>query len=447
MKKRVVFKYIFLFVFFFIAQVFLFNIQRGDSYVNFGFSYALLRREVPYVDFNMVIPPFSPWLYSIFLLFHSSILCLYIGQSLLLTILFYFLFRQFSQKAWIFFLILSIPYPIAMTSILFPGYNFLLFFLLVLIIYCEREHKSDYLIGFLLGLSFLTKQTVGGVLFLVSIYYLFFDYKKFFKRVLGFTVPVLCCLILLLVQGNLLEFLDLCFFGLFDFGHNNLSIDWFYFILLVISLLILIIRIIRNYQDITNYYVLLFASCVYPIIDFYHVSLFLALLFLLILYDLNIKREISAYCITISLFLGLIWLGVEKVYFSDLKIVNYPNFELSMVSYQYYSTVKELEQYLNTLDNKVVYLLRGNENYFFKIKDNLDITYFDLPNYGNYGYYGTTKIVSRLKKIKNSYIVVDLDAYTSKSSSQQYIKELAEYVITHGKKMRIIGSYGIYYLS
>ena len=169
MKKRVVFKYIFLFVFFFIAQVFLFNIQRGDSYVNFGFSYALLRREVPYVDFNMVIPPFSPWLYSIFLLFHSSILCLYIGQSLLLTILFYFLFKQFSQKAWIFFLILSIPYPIAMTSILFPGYNFLLFFLLVLIIYCEREHKSDYLIGFLLGLSFLTKQTVGGVLFLVSI--------------------------------------------------------------------------------------------------------------------------------------------------------------------------------------------------------------------------------------------------------------------------------------
>lgn len=445
--KKIVFKYMFLFVFFFLAQVFLFNIQRGDSYVNFGFSYAILRGEVPYVDFNMVIPPFSPWFYSIFLFFRSSILCFYAGQALLLTILFYFLFRQCSQKAWIFFLVLSIPYPVAMTSILFPGYNFLLFFLLVLIIYCERKNQSDYLIGFLLGLSFLTKQTVGGILFLASIYYLFFDCRKFFKRILGFIVPVLFCLILFLVQGSLLEFLDLCFFGLFDFGHNNLSIDWFYFILLVISLLILIIRIIRNYKDISNYYVLLFSSCVYPIIDFYHVSLFLAAFILLILYDLNIKQKISIYCIILSLFLSFVWLGVEKLYLLDLTIINYPNFELSMVSRQYSSTVKKLEQYLKTLDGDIVYLLRGNENYFFKIKNNLDITYFDLPNYGNYGYNGTAKIISRLKDLKNSYIVIDLDAYISKSSSQQYIKEAADYVIKHGKKMQTIGSYEVYYLS
>ena len=444
MNQKTVVKYIFLFVFFFFAQVFLFNVQRGDSYVNFGFSYALSRGEIPYLDFNMVIPPFAPWLYSLFLVFKPSILCFYAGQALLLTILFYFLFRQLSQKAWIFFLVLSIPYPVAMTSILFPGYNFLLLFLLVLILYCEKENKSDYLIGVLLGLSFLTKQTVGGILFLVSIYYLFVDYKKFFKRILGFIIPVGFCVFLFFLQGNLFQFLDLCFLGLFDFGYNNLSIDWFYFTLLVISLLILVIRIIRCYKDISNYYVLLFASCVYPIVDFYHVSLFLAAFILLLLYDLKIKQNISIYCIILSLFFGVAWLVVEKLYFTDLKIVHYPNFEFSMVSEQYASTVEKLERYLNTLDGDIIYLLRGNENYFFKIKNNLDITYFDLPNYGNYGYQGISNIISRLKEIKCGYIVIDLDAYISKDNSQQYIKEAVDYVMQRGKKVQTIGVYEVY---
>ena len=57
-------KYLFLLIYFFYCLVLAYNLIRGDSYVNFGFSYAITRGEVPYVDFNLVIPPLAPWLYS-----------------------------------------------------------------------------------------------------------------------------------------------------------------------------------------------------------------------------------------------------------------------------------------------------------------------------------------------------------------------------------------------
>ena len=129
-KKRTFFKYLFLFLYFFYALVLAYNLIRGDSYVNFGFSYAITRGEVPYVDFNLVIPPLAPWLYSILLFFRSSILVFYLEQALLLTLFFAVVFRLIGNKSWIYFILLSIPYPIAMVSVLFPGYNFLLLFFL-----------------------------------------------------------------------------------------------------------------------------------------------------------------------------------------------------------------------------------------------------------------------------------------------------------------------------
>ena len=59
-----------------------------DTYNNYGFSYALTMGQIPYVDFNLVIPLFSTFLYSIGLFINHSILIFYIEQALLLTVLF-----------------------------------------------------------------------------------------------------------------------------------------------------------------------------------------------------------------------------------------------------------------------------------------------------------------------------------------------------------------------
>lgn len=444
-KKRSWILYVGLFLYFFWCLVVAYNLSRGDTYVNFGFSYALSRGEIPYVDFNMVIPPVGPLLYSAFLIFSNSILCFYAGQALLLTIFFHFIRKLLDKKTWLYFVILAIPFPLAMVSILFPGYNFLLLFLLILILYCEKKQKSDLVIGILLGLAFMTKQTVGGLLIIPTVYYLFVDYHKVLKRIGGFLIPTGIICAILLVCGSFFEFVDLCFLGLFDFGHSNLYVDYFYLFVFLLCFVFLLIRIIKQPKRLDNYYVLLFSSCIFPIIDYYHVSLFLGAFFLLILQDISIKREVGKYCGLFAVSLTIIWFVVQTMYFKELKVVHYPNFEFSLVSANYDRVVQKLNHFVKQQDEDVVYFLRGSENYFYKIQHNLDITYFDLPNYGNYGYHGTAKLVKRIQKLEpGTLVVIDQECYQSKNPTQQYMKEAVSYIKEHASEVQRIGNYIIY---
>ena len=122
--------------------------------------------------------------------------------------------------------------------------------------------------------------------------------------------------------------IDLCFLGLFDFGHSNFYYDTFYLICLILAFLVIVYRIIKKPKDITNYYLLLFMSCSFPLIDYYHVSLFLALFFLIIFSDLKIGKDLTKYALTFILVLGLVWTFVQIQYINNFKIVNYKNLEL-----------------------------------------------------------------------------------------------------------------------
>ena len=443
-KVKNIVKYVSIFIYSFLCLLFIYTLSRGDSYVNYGFSYAISRGEVPYVDFNLVILPFAPFLYAIFLLFSKSIICYYLGQSLLLTFFSYFVFKLLDKKAFCYFAVLLMPFPIAMASVIFPGYNFLLLLLTVIVIYLEREGKSDYLIGILLGCLFLTKQTVGGLLCLASVYYLFKDWKKVLKRVLGFFIPVLVCFLYLVLSGGLASVIDLCFLGLFDFGHSNFYYDRFYLGCLVVAFLVVVYRIFKRPKDIDNYYLLLFMSCSFPLIDYYHVSLFLALFFLVIFSDLKINVNLEKQAIIFILALGFIWSFLEIKCMDNLKIVNYKNLELSIFSSKYIDNVEKLDNYLEDEKREVIYFLRGSENYFYKIKSNSSITYFDLPNYGNYGFNGTEKIINRLKELDDVLIVIDKECYLDDNSSQQYLKEAVTYIIKNYKLEKRIGNYEVY---
>lgn len=443
---KVLIKYSLIFIYCFFAIVFFYTVLRGDLYVNYGFSYAISMGEVPYVDFNLVILPFAPFLYSIFLVFSKSIIFYYLGQAFLLTLFSYFIFKILKNKAWLYFVILLLPVPMTMASVLFPGYNFLLLFLTVIIIYLEKNNGSDYLIGILLGCLFLTKQTVGGLLCLASIYYLFSDYKKVLKRVGGFLIPVLICVLYLLFSHSLYNCFDLCFLGLFDFGHNNFYYDKYCLICFILAFIVLVFRIIKKPKDITNYYLLLFSSCVYPLIEYYHVSLFLALFFLVLLDDLNFSRDVSKHSIVFILVISFVWTFSEFYYFNDAKIVNYHNLELSIFSSRYIESVDKLDRYLEKEEKNVIYFLRGSENYFYKIRNDSFITYFDLPNYGNYGYNGTKKIIGKLDNLSDVFVVVDESLKNDSNEAQQFIKEGMDLIVKKGELVKKIDNYLIYYI-
>lgn len=111
-RIKLVLKYLFFFTYFFLCIQFIFTEYSLDTYNNYAFSYALTMGQIPYVDFNLVVPLFSPFLYSIGLFINHSILIFYIEQAILLTTVFLMIEKMIGKKAYLFILIMLLPYPI-----------------------------------------------------------------------------------------------------------------------------------------------------------------------------------------------------------------------------------------------------------------------------------------------------------------------------------------------
>ena len=436
-KNRI--KYILLFIFFFGCLILFFSMNRGDCYINYGFSYAIAKGEIPYKDFNVILPPLSMYLYSILLFIYNIIIIIYLEQALLLTILMYFIFELLKKKGYIFLLVLTIFFPIAFSTILFPSYNFLLILELIILIYLEKNKKSDYLIGLLLGLMFCTKHTIGIIMFIPTIYYLFKDRKIFIKRLLGYLIPIFILLIYLLITNTLYKFIDLCFLGLFSFGNHNVEIDPYYLTLLIIGIIINIYYIFKDKKNITNYYILAFSTIAIPLAEFYHVSLYLLALSYLIINNINVKDK---YINPIKIFIVLnAFLGTLTtfLFLGDTKINNYKHLKGIIERENYLQTIDQINEYLD--NKKVIYLARGSENYYFKIINEKKLDYYDLTNYGNYGYNGEQKLLNKLKKEKDTYYLLD----ETVKIDNQYIQEIYEYITTHSELKKKFKNYHIYY--
>ena len=443
MKKY--YKYILLLIYFFISLIFIFTLSRGDTFVNYGFSYAISKGEIPYNDFNMVITPLAPILYSVGLIFFNNIITIYLEQAILLTILFYCLNKLIDKKSILMLLSITIPFPIAFVSIIYPGYNYLLLLLMFIFIYYFKHSKNNYILGIILGLIFCTKQTIGLVLFIPTIYYLFKDRIKFLKIFIGYLIPIFILFIYLIITNSLDNFINLCFLGLIDFNNSNNSIDKFYLILFILGIIYIIYRIIKDKNNILLYYKLLFGVVVLPIIDYYHVSLFLILVIYSIIEDIKFNDKYYKYVVWFILSINIIWGYVSYNYFNIFNITNYNHFYLVINNKKYNDNSKELLKYTGQLDKRVIYFMRGSENYFYKIINNKKIDYFDLPNYGNYGYNGINTMKNKIDSLNNVYFVLDRQLIKNHDTNQQYIKELGQYVIANSIKKKSIGIYDIYY--
>ena len=164
MKKKnckEILKYVVMFLLFFLCLQFFYNCFQGDQIYNFGFSYAISKGEVPYRDFNMIITPFGAFFYFIPFIFGKHLLIFNFFQAFMLCLMFYYLFKLYGQKTWILFVLLFFPYPIPFPTLMFQGYNFLLLFGLILLIYLEKENANDYLIGFIIGLVLFSSKQNG----------------------------------------------------------------------------------------------------------------------------------------------------------------------------------------------------------------------------------------------------------------------------------------------
>lgn len=159
-KKIIKNNYQYLLFFFFSLFIVLFVIYNElsfDATWEFGMSHAIRNGLLPYKDINTVVPPFFIYLFSIGLFIKDSFATFLIEFCIAYTIMYYFLRKMLNNN--------SILIIISMSLFLFngfiPSYNTMSLVLMVILLYLEKENKSDKLIGFILGLLILTKHTIG----------------------------------------------------------------------------------------------------------------------------------------------------------------------------------------------------------------------------------------------------------------------------------------------
>lgn len=425
---------IFLFLLFLLFNLILFPTNLDEIW-NYGFSHNLYSGLIPYKDFNMVITPFYPFIMSLgFHIFGSSMLVFHVEHAIILICLCVLLFLLIDKKAW--FIVALMLFPV---NVSFPSYNIFLYFLLVLIIYLEKEKKSDYLIGFLLGLCVLTKHSVGLCLLLPSLYYIK-DLKKVGRRFLGFIVPLFVFIIYLIITKSMIPFIDLCILGLFDFASENGKAFNIYFLLFIIMIGITMYFIVKDRKNLVNYYVLAFYSIMIPLFDIYHFMV--AFLAFLILILSKVKKDIikpGLFGISIILFSAVLLMDSRF----KSKII-YPNnikhFEYRFIDYDSILFTNKVNDYIKKNSDREFVFLNSN-GYYFRLINDMKISYIDLINAGNFGYNGSDKLLKEIKKRKNSIFLVDKSEL---SPIKQSDKQALNYVIDNGKKIGNIDFFDIY---
>lgn len=435
-KKNIILRYSILFILLLFWSLFIVEISYDEIW-NYGFSYSIMNGLIPYKDFNLVITPFVPFLYAIPLkLISSNILVLYISNTFIILFLYYLLEKMFGKQSYFFLTLLIFQ---RVTS---PNYNLILLTLFVLLIYLERSQKEyDFLIGFILALCVLTKQSVGIFLLLPSFYYLFSDRKRFFKRVITFICPCLIFLIYLILTKSLFQFLDLCLFGLFDFGKENGHINIFF--VLYWTLFIHIIYLIKKKKNsFIGYYILAFSTIAIPLFDIFHFFYFAFtyIMYLFLIYNINLR--INNKLLFTGTYIGLSFLALSS-YDKIIYPNNVPKFEYRLINSGFLSFTKKVNNYMEEHDN-YKYVFLNNEAYFFRIINNQRIGYLDLINYGNQGYNGTEKLIKKIKilsKNKNYIFVIKREDFTNSSQTN---KEAIRFVFNKAKKVDSLEAYDFY---
>lgn len=443
--KRVyfLFKYIILFFLVFCIYVFVsFPNTYGDPINNYMFSHALLLKEVLYQDFNMISTPLYPFLMSLGLIIFDNYLMFIFEQSILVVLLFYFLFKLYGKKSFL----------VLLTIVLFgffpinPTYNFFTFFLLVFLLFLEEKFSDkDFLIGFTIGCCILSKHTIGILFILPSLIFYYKNLKKLKMRFVGLMIPCILFLGYLLYNNCFFSFINLCFLGLFDFSTKNGGGFSNYIFFSILIFVIQLIITLKNKKNIRNYYLLMGIGFVIPIFDIYHFSIYVVCFVIQLLDYLKARED----------YFGLLGL-VCSIFIIVIIFINYylildpvfskkiPKFEYTLQSsYDYYNSVDNYH-FFDQYDSKIIlspYSVQYNVS-----RDNL-ITYFDILMYGNYGFRGSYRMIEEIKKLKNIYIIVDMECYEDNSFSNQFDKIVIEYIINQYDKVKSWKNFAVYYVN
>ncbi len=416
-----------------------------DPINNYGFAYAIARGEVPYLDFNLISTPLYAFVTSLGLFIYNNYLTFLLEQSFLIAVCCLVLYKLFDKKITIILLITILT----LYGNIIPTYNFFCFFIMILIIFMENKHNDkDYLIGFLIALGLLSKQTVGVFFVIPSIIFYHKNLAKLKKRFIGFIIPCSIFLIYLLVNKCLYQFIDLCFLGLFDFFNNNgignklAGIK--YLLFSIVGLFVMIFMLFRHPKDINLYYLISGFFFAFPLFDDIHFAMFLNCIVIAFLPYINSKnKSVPVLCTLIFILFSLLLYftyPIELVFTTKLN-----HFEYLIHDKKEYKKFLEYNDFLDKYNNKKLIII-GRYSMKYTLYSDKKVDYFSSHYTGNFGFNGSEKMIKKIKKMHDCYFAVSIKNLNDKNVRLQFDKKIARYIMKNFEEIaNFKKEYKIYY--
>ena len=420
LKKIIpIFIFLIIFVFIFCFCQFLLTIS-VDEIWEYGYGYNIANGLIPYRDFNMVVTPLYSYISSIFIkVLGPYLLSINILNALILTFTFFIWYKLLGKKAIVLFsFMLFFPAP---------TYNNLVLFLFFLFLYIKEknidERKKIIYSSLILSAIFLTKQSIGVVLFLIE--FLMTKSKKVF--IIYFSIPIILLVIYLFFNKALYAFIDYSFLGLFDFGTRNGNISFYMYISLIVSALLLLLY--GKYRQKNMLYALGYQIMAFPIFDFYHTHMgIIAFIFVLLLtYSKRIPNVVTYFAFIFFLICsfhmnrGDDYIVKEKNYMYG-RCANDAYFEIIN------GTSNIIDKYVNSYDQ--IYNLT-RYSYLVKLYRGDKINKFDMTLNGNMGYKGYKKYIRDIdENCENNKCLIIISSKVENNYMQKNY-EILDYVVNN----------------
>ena len=476
-----------------------------DEVWNYNTANAFAMGLIPYKQVSMITTPLLPMINSILLKAVFNSIMTYrvlMGIVFALIVLFiYLIIKELSSKKLLSYICAFFIGTLLIKKFLLD-YNYLFLLISLVIAFLEiRDIKKNenfnfnhnLCVGFLTGLAFLTKQTIGVLLIFVMIFEVFiymkksgFDLKfnKFIKligvRIFGMMVPIIIFLIYLGVTGAFNDFINYAikgvrefsnnvpYYRLFDSNDKVISIISRLFIIVYIPLFItFILESIKNKKlkdELINIYVLAFCSIpviaiIYPISDDFHLMvasvyalIIIAYLFILVLKKIDGFIKIDIFYKKLLL-IGILFI-IILISFKNLIIERNINVkENVLVPFKHYEGIyvpEYLSKRISDVTDKVrSYSNSGRESIIvdaeaaiYDIVLNRYKKNYDMLLIGNIGENGVEKIINEIKDSHNVYYFVKNPQY---ALNWQLPEDIVDYIRNNLKYHETVSVFDVYY--
>lgn len=456
------------------------DLQPYDNLWNFGNIYKISEGQLIYRDINIIQTPIFFDIGALLFKITSANYLIFIIYGIIIMTILYFLVYRIARTLKInkiFSILITLIIMFMTTNVMCYGANYnmlaFVFFEVGVLTLLNGKHRKCILQSFLTVLIFLTYQKLGAGYFLLYLLYEMVSNKEIKngfinigKVVLFSGIIMIPFLSVMLIRGNLYDFINMCFLSISEFTNNTIGDNKYIIINLLSAILVFCFSlfVLKNKKveiDRNNVLILLFAAIgtnlnIIPIVNEYHVKIALILWIILFVYEiyyclfeiLKDHRIIKALKILECLII------LEIVVYSGIQMYNYVITNKTKYDKLFFGAIisGNLENNMNNV-NKYIHERREEGSdikilssyaMLYTLENKIDNGFFDEPLIGNLGKKGTTELIEKIQNLSdNTFLLVENEERTP-YKIYQFTSSVRDYVVEHYKSIDIVENYDVY---